>query len=44
MNDPWRYRLPAAPGYARGVRNYDDVLLIDLRSGRVINAYYSFFF
>lgn len=44
VNDPWRYRLPAAPGYARWVRNYDDVLLIDLRSGRVINAYYSFFF
>ena len=43
VNDPWRYRLPAAPGYARWVRNYDDVLLIDLRNGRVIDVYYSFF-
>lgn len=44
VNDPWRYRLPVGPGYARWVRHYDDVLLIDLRSGRVIDVYYNFFF
>lgn len=43
VNDPWRYRLPHAPGYARWVRHYDDVLLIDLRSGRVIDVYHRFF-
>jgi Ni/Co efflux regulator RcnB len=33
--DPWRYRLPRAYAGTRWVRHYDDVLLIDLRTGRV---------
>jgi Ni/Co efflux regulator RcnB len=33
--DPYRYRLPRAYPGTRWVRHYDDVLLIDLRSGRV---------
>lgn len=41
----WRsYRLPH-PGhrYYRYVRHYDDVLLIDTRSGRIIRVYHSFY-
>jgi Nickel/cobalt transporter regulator len=43
INDPWDYRLPQAYGSYRWVRYYDDVLLIDLRSGRVVDAIYGFF-
>lgn len=43
INDPWSYRLPAAHGPYRWVRYYDDVLLIDLRSGRVVDVIYDFF-
>ncbi len=41
--DPWRYHLPAARGYSRWVRHYDDVMLIDTRRGRVIEMYRGFF-
>lgn len=44
INDPWRYRLPRPVSYARWVRHYDDMLLVDIRNGRVIDVYYSFFF
>lgn len=44
INDPWRYHLPPARGFARWVRHYDDVLLIDTRRGRVIDVYRGFFF
>lgn len=43
INDPWQYRLPAAYGPYRWVRYYDDVLLIDLRNGRVVDVIRDFF-
>lgn len=43
INDPSYYRLPPAYGSYRWVRYYDDVLLIDLRSGRVVDVIYDFF-
>lgn len=43
IDDPWQYRLPAAYGPYRWVRYYDDVLLVDLRSGRVVDVVRNFF-
>jgi hypothetical protein len=43
LNDPWQYRLPAAYEPYRWVRYYDDVMLIDLRTGRVVDVIYDFF-
>lgn len=43
INDPWRYRLPPATGSYRWVRYYDDVLLVDVFSGRVVDVIYNFF-
>jgi len=42
--DPWRYRLPRPSSHQRWIRHYDDVLLVNTRSGRVIDVYYNFFF
>lgn len=42
--DPYRYRLPAAVGPTRWVRYGNDVLLVNVRSGRVMTVYNSFFF
>lgn len=43
ISDPWQYRLPSAyPGY-QWVRYYDDVLLVDTRTGQVIDVIYDFF-
>jgi hypothetical protein len=43
INDPYQYRLPAAPyGYV-WVRYYDDVLLVDTYSGRVVDVIHEFF-
>lgn len=44
INDPWSYRLPSHYGSYRWVRYYDDVLLVDLRSGRVVDVIYDFFY
>ena len=44
INDPWRYRLPPARGYARWVRHYNDVLLIDTRRGVVLDVNRGFFY
>ena len=41
--DPWEYRLPDAYGPYRWVRYYDDVLLVDVRTGEIIDVIYSFF-
>lgn len=41
--DPWHYRLPRASGKYRYVRHYDDVLLVNIRSGRVVKVYRNFF-
>jgi hypothetical protein len=44
IDDPWDYRLPEAYGPYRWVRYYDDALLVDLRSGRVVDVVYHIFF
>lgn len=41
--DPWRYRLPPARGNMRWVRHYDDVLLVNMRTGRVVDVIRNFF-
>ncbi len=43
INDPWAYRLPDAYGDYRWVRYYDDVALIDVRTGLIRDIIYSFF-
>jgi hypothetical protein len=43
LSDPWSYRLPQAYGPYRWVRYYDDVLLIDVRNGYVVDVIHSFF-
>ena len=43
ISDPFAYRLPYADGPYRWVRYYDDVLLVDLRSGAVIDVIHDFF-
>lgn len=43
ISDPYAYRLPYADGPYRWVRYYDDVLLIDLRNGYVVDVIYDFF-
>lgn len=43
ISDPWRYRLPPHRGYLRWIRYYDDVLLVDTRSGYVVDVIYGFF-
>lgn len=43
LSDPWEYRLPAAPYGCRWVRYYDDVLLVETRSGYVVDVIYDFF-
>lgn len=44
LNDPWRYRLPRPGRNQIWVRHYDDVLLVNARTGRIIDVYYNFFF
>ncbi|WP_235536235.1 MULTISPECIES: RcnB family protein [unclassified Sphingomonas] len=44
ISDPWSYRLPAAYGDYRWVRYYDDAVLVDIRTGEIIDIIYSFFF
>jgi Ni/Co efflux regulator RcnB len=43
ISDPYRYRLPAARPGLRWVRHYDDVLLVDVRRGRVVEVIRNFF-
>lgn len=43
INDPWQYRLPPAYGDYRWVRYYDDVLLVDIYSGEVVDVIRDFF-
>lgn len=43
INDPGYYRLPPAYGPYRWVRYYDDVLLVDIYSGEVVDVIYDFF-
>jgi len=41
--DPWQYRLPPAYAGTQWVRYYDDVLLVDLYTGEVIDVIHDFF-
>lgn len=43
ISDYRRYHLPRPPADARWVRHYDDVILVDLRSGRVLDVIYGLF-
>ncbi len=43
IDDPYAYRLPPVYGPYRWVRYYDDVLLVDLRTGQVVDTIYDFF-
>lgn len=43
INDPYYYRLPPAYGSLRWVRYYDDALLVDIRTGYVVDVIYDFF-
>jgi hypothetical protein len=43
IDDPYDYRLPEAYGPYRWVRYYDDAMLVDLRSGRVVDVVYDIF-
>lgn len=43
INDPWQYRLPEVYGPYRWVRYYDDVLLVNIYSGEVVDVIYDFF-
>lgn len=43
ISDPQRYRLPRAGANARWVRHYNDVLLINVRTGRVMQVHRGFF-
>lgn len=38
ISDPWQYRLPEAYGPYRWVRYYDDALLVDVRTGEVVDV------
>lgn len=44
ISDPWAYRLPPAYGPYRWVRYFDDVLLVDIRTGMVRDVINGFFF
>lgn len=43
IRDPYRYRLPPARRDLRWVRHYDDVLLVNMRTGRVHEVHRRFF-
>ncbi len=43
ISDPYRYRLPAARGANRWVRYGNDVALVNIRTGRVIEVHNRFF-
>ena len=43
LDDPWHYRLPPVYGPYRWVRYYDDAVLVDLYSGRVVEVIRNFF-
>jgi len=42
--DPYRYHLRPVRGYERWIRYGNDVVLIDIRNGRVLDVYNGFFF
>jgi len=43
ITDPYRYRLPTAGRDLRWVRHYNDVMLVNVRNGRVMEVHRGFF-
>jgi hypothetical protein len=43
IGDPWQYRLPPAEPGTEWVRYYNDVLLVDVYTGEVLDTIYDFF-
>jgi len=43
ITNPWQYRLPDVWGPYRWVRYYDDVMLVDVYTGQVVDVIYDFF-
>jgi hypothetical protein len=43
LSDPWQYRLPPAPYGTQWVRYYDDVVLVDVYTGEVLDVIENFF-
>ena len=43
IGDPWQYRLPPAEPGTEWVRYYNDVLLVDIYTGEVLDVIYDFF-
>lgn len=43
LNDPWAFRLPPPGARFRWVRYYDDVLLVDVFTGEVVDVIQNFF-
>jgi Ni/Co efflux regulator RcnB len=43
IGDPWRYRLHPVSGYNRWIRYGNDVVLVNIRTGRVIEVNRDFF-
>jgi hypothetical protein len=43
IGDPWQYRLPPAYPGTQWVRYYNDVILVDVYSGEVLDVIYDFF-
>jgi Ni/Co efflux regulator RcnB len=43
ISDPWQYRLPPAPYGYQWVRYYNDVVLVDTYSGRIVDVIHDFF-
>src|SRR4051812_20142705 len=43
IGDPWQYRLPPAYPGTQWVRYYNDVLLVDVYTGEVLDTIYDFF-
>ena len=43
VNDPWQYRLPEVYGPYKWVRYYDDVILVDIYTGEVVDVIHNFF-
>ena len=43
LRDPWMYRLPPVYGPYRWIRYWDDAILVDMRSGRVVDVIHNFF-
>ncbi|MDX3901658.1 MAG: RcnB family protein [Sphingobium sp.] len=43
ISDPYRYRLPRPGANLRWVRHYNDVLLVNVRTGRVMQVHRGFF-